>query len=106
MWIFTRYGFYSLSADGDIVWIRGRKKSHLQALKDRFMLEGEILEDAGTDYKYRIKTNKRFAASIMYELTIEQEWGNFKNEVANYSKDRAYIHSLHEVWDTMYGIQE
>ncbi len=106
MWIFTRYGFYSLSVNGDIAWIRGRKKNHLQSLKDRFLLEGTIEENIGTDYKYRIKTDKSTACSMMYELAHEQDWSNFKNEVARYSKDRTYTRTLHDVWDIMYGIQE
>ena len=41
-------------------------------------------------------------------LAQEQEWSNFKNEVAAYQgkADSEYVHALHEVWSVMYTLQE
>lgn len=105
MWIFTRYGFYSISMKGESAFFRGRKKRHLEALKDRFDLPGDIIANGGTDYQWRIVVDKQRAASIVSDLVLEQTWDNFKNEVASYSNDRTYTWSLHEVWSTMCGIE-
>ena len=106
MWIFTRYGFFSFSVRDNKVWIRSRKKPHLQSLKDRFLLDGTIVESHDTDYRYRLMVDKEVAAGMMYTLSFEQDWSNFKNEASRSNKDRSYIMALHDVWERMYGIQE
>ncbi len=46
-------------------------------------------------------------ASILYELTLEQEWSNFKNETQAYQGQRGaeYIRALHQVWSVMHALQ-
>ncbi len=67
MWIFTKYGFLSAvcarqgegshgqPVDPDRIMIRGRLRSHLEAVKNRFsglLGEYEIREFAETDYAF------------------------------------------------------
>lgn len=120
MWIFTRYGFYSVasataeansdaSADPNPMMVRARSKAHLENLQKRFKeLAGcQILEWPGRDYRFRIIVGKKTWAAVIAELAREQTWSNFKNKVASsLGGDHAYIHSLHEVWSVMRNLQE
>ena len=117
MWIFTRYGFYSIacaskpdgSLDTQSVMVRARCKTHLTSLQNRFPKAafGELFEFPHADYRYRLVLSKASWTVIVGELVKEQEWSNFKNEVANFqgAAGRAYVRVLHDVWETMYRLQ-
>ena len=87
------------------------ERAHLEALRERFAeLLGncEILEDAGTDYAFRIFVGNAVWSEVLVGLSEELGYGNFKSEVARH-QGRAgakYEGSLHKVWDVMYGIQD
>jgi hypothetical protein len=118
MWIFTRYGFYSVacastpdgSLDRGTVMVRGRRKDHLQNLRDRFpaIAAAEIVTMADRDYRYRMIVPKSVWVPILAELAEEQEWSNFKNDVATYlgTQGASYTRALHEVWGIMYRLQK
>ena len=117
MWIFTRYGFYSVacastpdgSLDKETVMVRGRRKDHLQNLRDRFpvIADAEIVTMADRDYRYRFVVPKSVWAPILAQLAEEQEWSNFKSEVAAYqgAEGASYVRALHDVWGIMYRVQ-
>ena len=94
MWIFTRYGFYSIvcaskkdgSLDDQSLMIRARCISHLESLQTRFpkLAVGDILEWPNRDYRYRLIIPKASWTTIIDELAQEQEWSNFKDEAAKY----------------------
>lgn len=112
MWIFCRYGFFSIavSDDPDYVMVRARKLDHLLALQKRFLVDaaGEIRTWKNRDYKYRIIIPKASWVVIAAELANEQTWSNFKNETARFkgSGDYEYLEALHDVWEDMYKIQQ
>jgi hypothetical protein len=118
MWIFTRYGFYSIacasqpdgSLDSQSVMVRARCIDHLRSLQKRFpaLAAGEILELPNRDYRYRLIIPKAAWAEIVGELAQEQEWSNFKNEAAKYQGKSGgrYVNALHDVWDVMYRLQQ
>ena len=118
MWLFTRYGFYSIacarSADGALdpqtVMVRARCRSQLQALQKRFpaLATAEILELPHSDYRFRIVIPKETWNLAVTALVEEQDWSNFKNEVASFqgSAGSEYVHALHDVWTVMYELQE
>lgn len=118
MWIFTRYGFYSIScaskADGSLddqhVMVRARCIAHLHSLQKRFpaLAVHEILTLPNHDYRYRLITPKASWVAIIGDLAQEQEWSNFKNEAARYQgrSGRGYVDALHKVWDVMYRLQQ
>ena len=118
MWIFTKYGFFSVvcSRQGDggygrkvdtrRVMVRARVRTHLEALKDRFPCligDAEICEFVGTDYAYRLFLEKDVWSQVLAELSNELDYDNFKSEVAHHQgrAGAAYEHSLHEVWSVM-----
>jgi len=117
MWIFVRYGFYSVacadkpdgSLDKETVMIRARSRDHLQNLCARFsaIADAEIVAMADRDYRYRVIIPKQVWVPILAELAEEQDWSNFKNEAAAYQgkSGAAYLKALHEVWGTMYRLQ-
>ncbi len=118
MWVFTRYGFYSIacaskpdgSLDGQSVMIRARCIDHLHSLQKRFPMlsAGEIHESQNRDYRYRLIVPKVSWISILSELAQEQEWSNFKDEAARYqgTPGMRYGRALHEVWAVMNGLQQ
>jgi hypothetical protein len=121
MWIFTRYGFFSIACanntDGtinpDTVMVRARLHEHLVCLKNRFpdseLGKAEILTWDGRDYRYRIILPKTAWVAALAELATEQTWSNFKNETSRFSRAKkaayAYVDALHRVWDVMHRLQ-
>jgi hypothetical protein len=118
MWIFTRYGFYSIacakksdgSLDDQSLMIRARCISHLRSLQKRFpaLAVGKILELPKLDYRYRLIIPKASWTTIISELAQEQEWSNFKDETAKYqgTSGRRYVRALHDVWGVMHRLQQ
>jgi len=118
MWVFTRYGFYSIacaskkdgSLDDQSLMIRARCKAHLLSLQKRFpaLADGKILELPHRDYGYRLIIPKASWIAILGELAQEQEWSNFKDEAARYqgASGRGYVDALHEVWGVMNRLQQ
>lgn len=117
MWIFTRYGFYSVacaskpdgSLDKETVMVRGRRKDHLHNLRNHFpaIAAAEIVTMADRDYRYRMIVPKSVWGPILAEMAEEQEWSNFKNEVAAHqgAEGAPYAAALHDVWGIMYRLQ-
>ena len=121
MWIFTRYGFFSIacanSTDGtinpDTVMVRARLHEHLVSLKDRFpdseLGKAEILSWDGRDYRYRIIVPKAAWVAALAELATEQTWSNFKNETSRFSRAKkaafGYVEALNRIWDVMHRLQ-
>lgn len=118
MWIFTRYGFYSVacaskpdgSLDKETVMVRGRSKDHLHNLRNRFpaIAAAEIVTMADRDYHYRMIVPKSVWVPILAKLGEEQEWSNFKSEVAAHQGTcgASYTRALHEVWGIMRRLQK
>ena len=118
MWVFTRYGFYSIAcaskSDGSLdkqsVMVRARCIAHLQGLQKRFpaLAVGEIRKLPNHDYRYRLIIPKASWIAIIGELAQEQEWSNFKDEAAKYqgTSGRRYVRALHDVWGVMHRLQQ
>ncbi len=115
MWLFTRYGFYSIacasrpnaSIDPGTVMIRARRGAHLSNLRKRFpaLADGEIVTLPNRDYRYRLIVSKQVWLSTLAELGREQNWANFKDEVAQFNGRDDYEEALHRIWKIMYELQ-
>ena len=117
MWLFTRYGFYSIacaqkqegSIDPALLMIRSRLRSHLENLQARFpALAGrEVVRLRGHDYRWRMFVPKDQWLPVLGELGREQEWSNFKHESEKYQGPRGsrYVDALHDVWRIMNDLQ-
>jgi hypothetical protein len=93
MWLFTRYGFFSVvcgrtnkgsgAVDPDLVIVRSRDRQHLERLKERFPHQFwrlKVHESAGTDYAYRIFVEKKTWAKLSAVLASEINYDDFKAE--------------------------
>ena len=123
MWLFTQYGFFSTvcAREGDgshgkpvdpgRIMIRGRCRGHLEALQNRFpgvLADQEIFETATTDYRYRMFVPKQTWQQVLASLIEEMDYDNFKSRVADRQGrgGTGYEHALHDVWETMHGLQQ
>ena len=118
MWIFSIYGFYSIacarkpdgSLDSQTVMIRARRADHLRNLQARFpaLAKAKIVTLSDRDYRYRLIVPKRTWVAVLAELAEEQEWSNFKSEVAAYqgAEGASYVRALHDVWGIMRRLQK
>lgn len=121
MWLFTRYGFFSVACakdkdgknDPNIVMVRSRSRQHLENLQKRFpdstLGNAEIRDSVGTDYKYRVILPKIEWVAALSELASEQSWSNFKNEASRFAQlkkvSNGYVNALHEIWAIMFNLQ-
>jgi len=64
-----------------------------------------VVETPGCDYRYRILVPRRLWEGIVVELTREQTWHSFKNEVARCGGHDDYEQALHEIWEVMHNVQ-
>lgn len=118
MWIFTRYGFYSIASarlkNGQIapdqMMVRARQRRHLENLIARFptLGESEIKISDANDYRYRIFVAKSVWTKIVDELAEEQNWSNFKGETERFLGRHFddYVRALHRVWSVMHNLQQ
>jgi len=123
MWIFTKHGFFSAvcarqgdgkhgkPVDPDRIMVRGRVRSHLEALKEQFpdrLGQCDIQESVGTDYAFRLFVPKSAWVQVLAGLAEETDYDNFKSEVARTQgkAGAAYEHALHEVWAVMNRLQK
>ena len=113
MWIFTKYGFYSVVEHKDnaaVVQIRARVKKHLENLIKRFafLSDVEILELADSDYQFRFNCNKVYWEQIAKGLASDVRYPNFKNECHDTPEltDPDYQNALMDVWGRMAQTQE
>ncbi len=118
MWIFTRYGFYSVVCarqgqgrldepiNADQMMIRARSRGHLGQLINRFPAElgdCEIRSFANADYPFRIFVAKTTWSHLLMQLNDEISYDNFKSAAAA-QQGRAgfdYQDALHQVWAIM-----
>jgi hypothetical protein len=116
MWLFTRYGFFSTVCDTkhgglntNVIMIRARLESHLVALQNHFQELAEYKIEGyrpGNDYNCRIYVPKEIWAKVMAKLTLEIDYGNFKNEVHKQPGLGNYQDLLFDVWNEMFELQE
>lgn len=104
MWLFTRYGFFSVSSfDKRRVAIRARARKHLEQLRHRlpFLKKYDILEDSLTDYRWRIIIPRNIWVDAVLTITVEQRWPNFKAEAHRFCPDVRYDDCLSHIWGVM-----
>ena len=119
MWVFYTGGMVSVvlarvgngksaKADPSRVMVRGRMKSHLQNLKDRFpaILGGaEILESQNSDYRWRMIIPKTQWVGVATSLAESLDYTNYKNAAHSVDNGGAFYKALGKVWGIMLGLQ-
>ena len=109
MWLFTLYGFFSVSAvrsDGGMLAVRARDRQHLENLKARFPRRiGQVFVDYSADYTFRVLVRRKAWARMAAAMTEEMTWSNVKAAAAaRPGLDANYVDAMHAVWSLMRGI--
>ena len=116
MWLFTKYGFYSVVADYEVpenVLIRARAREdleNLKALMERFypgsiLASAPIYESMYSDYRYRVFCPKTDFEAVANLLARDVDYNNFKGEIhkaGDTGRDMAYT----SVWSIMRDWQQ
>jgi hypothetical protein len=120
MWLFTRYGFFSIvcarkgfgesgqPVDPDQIMVRGRSREHLEQLQKRFpsLVDLSIESFPRSDYPFRLFLPKPVWADVMKDLAEELDYDNFKSEVARQLDSSHYLDCLHDVWGIMRRLEK
>ena len=108
MWIFTTIGFFSVVEDPEhpnTLKIRARAREDLEALRDRYLPDLEIVESSNTDYRFRAFVHRDEWEHAARSLAADIDYPNFKSAVAKrqgHSRAGRYA----RVWQIMYALQE
>lgn len=119
MWLYTKYGFFSVvcAREGDgahgnpvdprRVMVRARRREHLEHLLSE--VPG-VHQSVGTDYRYRVFLPKDAWAAIARALAEDIDYDNFK-DAAHAHLDwtphgQCYTESLADVWEMTARIQD
>ena len=108
MWLFTPIGFFSVVADRDRrdqLIIRARVHEDLQALRDRYLPELLLVDQAGTDYAWRAWVARDRWETAAAAMAAAIDYPNFKNAVQE-RQGSGRAHAYMEIWQVMYGVQE
>src|SRR3954467_9955631 len=107
MWILSTAGFFSVVAEPDDperLLVRSRVRADLEALRDRYLPDLEIVEGAGTDYRYRGFVTRADFEPVAAKLVADIDYSNFKDAVAKrQAHSRAGVYS--KVWSVLYKLQ-
>ncbi len=109
MWLFTRFGFYSVTVsrvDRTKIQIRARSRQDLERLA-RFAAEkaslqlGEIIVTPHSDYHYRLICSRPEWTNLAALLAEDIDYSNFKNQIHDSQRHQLYL----EVWRIMEKLQ-
>jgi hypothetical protein len=107
MWLFTSIGFFSVVEDEEhsgALKIRARAQEDLEALRDRYLPDLEILRTEHTDYRFRAVVARDEWAHAAQALATDIDYPNFKAAVAQrQGSPRAKRYG--RVWELMHGLQ-
>ena len=111
MWLMTPSGFFSIvqkpeDEQAGTLTIRARVRGDLERLRETCLPgRGEIVANAGTDYRYRARAPRAEVASAMAKIVNDIQYANFKDEVAReQGKERAGFYG--EVWQVLYDLRD
>ncbi len=120
MWLFTQYGFYSVvvqsagksaahdddNDDDENYLVRSRVRNDLEILKALAHLDNEILENAGTDYRYRMILNAEDWSRALGSLGASIDYSNFKNRIGELPDQGGKSAAYHQIWTTLLAVKE
>ena len=111
MWLLTPFGFFSIVQKPDdkktaTLTIRSRVRGDLERLRDSYLPSmGDIVANAGSDYRYRAKALRSEVSSAMAKIVSDIGYANFKDQVAQQQgKVRAGLYG--EVWQVLNELRD
>lgn len=102
MWVFTKNGFFSIVQDKDdenYLIVRSRVKGDIENYFD----PNQVQEDAGSDYRYRIRLHREVVNTWLYEVVDHIDYTNYKAAVNMVDKRRSEYYGM--VWAIMADMQ-
>jgi hypothetical protein len=109
MWLFTKYGFYSIvrapAADGqppDTMAIRARRLQDLEALRP-FTPIGSIVKTPERDYPFRCFLTSEQTCTLLSDLGETIDYENFKEKISAQSRFRARLYGV--IWTVMQNLE-
>jgi hypothetical protein len=107
MWLVTSIGFFSVVAhdhDRRTVLVRARAREDLEALRRRYLPDLEIVENEGSDYRYRALLERSEWEHAAERLAADIDYPNFKDAVHDrQGPDRARLYM--RIWSTLRELQ-
>jgi hypothetical protein len=109
MWIFTRYGFFSVTVsvkEPKKMQIRARAREDLERLmkfadNGQGLKIGPIIETPDADYRYRMICTRLAWEDLALMLAQDIDYNNFKNQIKDPARHRLY----ERVWGLMLSLQ-
>lgn len=100
MWVFLNDAFLSIVADphSDKLLVRARLPGDIE----QTFPEAEVIEGAGTDYRFRAWINREAVADTLHQQVLRIDYNNFKASVKDHSRHDTYM----DVWEVMYRAQK
>lgn len=119
MWVFTRFGFFSVVKDAQVegnVLVRARDQGDLEALRDRLAVMSEDPDVARlelfirvtpppADYRYKLSVPQDNMAVLLAETVAEIDYTNFKGIVGR-EQGMPRADAYHDVWDALLPLQD
>lgn len=104
MWIVTDEGFYSIvhkpyNPEG-VLTVRTRCRADLERFCAQVPSAGEIMEDDGTDYRFRVTAGQEETAGWLGRQVMEIRYDNFKDHIGQtcgWDRERIYAN----VWRSL-----
>jgi hypothetical protein len=97
MWLLTQIGFFSVVADlndAERLLVRARVRGDLDALRERYLPDLEIIEGAGTDYRFRAFVRRAEFEQAARSLAEDIDYPDFKDVVvSHHGYSRAALYS-------------
>lgn len=107
MWMFTKFGFYSVvqKPGEDCLTVRARVREDLDRLRSRGLPDlGETLDNAGTDYPYRAHVSHEAFGEALKNIALQLDYSNFKNAL-NRELGARRADVCHNVWSELLELE-
>jgi 8-oxo-dGTP diphosphatase len=110
MWLMTKFGFFSVVEKPEdkgkgMLTIRARVRGDLDALRHYLPQMGDIVSNAGSDYRFRVRVTKEDWAAASSKMALDIDYPNFKDKVAKeQGKSRASTYG--KVWSALFDLHE
>jgi hypothetical protein len=109
MWIFSKYGFFSIVKDeqSEMFKVRSRVRKDLENLQEHIQdIQGlSIHEHLKADYHYRLFIDNQQLGTLMKVLFESITYPNFKDQILQLGDQEDKLDSYHEIWEVMWNYQ-
>jgi hypothetical protein len=109
MWIFSKFGFFSIVQDfqaPDILHVRARVAGDLERAFSACGIRALVTVNPDADYRYRSQVSRDDFLKLLAYLGENLNYPNFKSEIAKDPTQLDRLPAYHEVWHTLQAIQK